>query len=184
MVYYIVIVGDGGVGKTSLTSQFLFNYFSFEYDPNIEHSFRKQICVDHQTCYIEIIDFTGQGEPSMRDHWLRKGHGFILIYSITSSDSFDEIEVLREQILRVKDCNQVPMVLVGNKCDLENERQINTHDASWYADLHSIPFFETSTKNIINVDESFFELVRVIRIEYDNLLNRPQKKKRGKCQLI
>ena len=57
---------------------------------------------------------------------MRTGQGFLMVYSITSRSSFDEITSFREQILRVKDADKAPMVLVANKSDLENERQVTT----------------------------------------------------------
>ena len=55
----------------------------------------------------------------MRDRYMRTGQGFLLVYSITSRQSFEELETFREQILRVKDADKVPMVVVGNKIDME-----------------------------------------------------------------
>ena len=59
---------------------------------------------------------------------MRTGQGFLLVFAITSRSSFDEVNTFREQILRVKDKDRVPMVLVGNKCDLETERQVTTSE--------------------------------------------------------
>jgi Ras-related protein Rap-1A len=60
----------------------------------------------------------------MRDLYMKNGQGFVLVYSITSQATFNDLADLREQILRVKDQDDVPMVLVGNKCDLEDERVV------------------------------------------------------------
>lgn len=60
----------------------------------------------------------------MREQYMRTGEGFILVYSITARESFEEINQFHQQILRVKDKDNFPMVLVGNKCDLEYERQV------------------------------------------------------------
>lgn len=62
----------------------------------------------------------------MREQYMRNGEGFILVYSITSRLSFEEISTFFEQIRRVKDRDSFPMVLVGNKCDLESERQVSS----------------------------------------------------------
>jgi GTPase KRas protein len=76
----------------------------------------------------DILDTAGQEEYSaMRDQYMRTGQGFVMVYSITSRSSFDEINAFREQILRVKDKDTVPMVLAGNKCDLATERQVHFH---------------------------------------------------------
>eukprot|EP01106_Pelomyxa_sp_JSP_P009800 TRINITY_DN2661_c0_g2_i1.p1 TRINITY_DN2661_c0_g2~~TRINITY_DN2661_c0_g2_i1.p1 ORF type:complete len:120 (+),score=23.53 TRINITY_DN2661_c0_g2_i1:246-605(+) len=99
----------------------------------------------------------------MRDQYMRTGQGFLCIYSVTSRSSFEEIATFREQILRVKDADKVPMVLCGNKCDLESDRQVPTTEGSELAKSYACPFMETSARTRINVEESFFELVREIR---------------------
>jgi GTPase KRas protein len=82
-------------------------------DPTIEDSYRKQVTIDDETCLLDILDTAGQEEYSaMRDQYMRTGEGFLLVYAITSRSSFDEISTFREQILRVKDKETVPMVLV------------------------------------------------------------------------
>lgn len=60
----------------------------------------------------------------MRDLYMKNGQGFVLVYSITAQSTFNDLQDLREQILRVKDTDDVPMILVGNKCDLEEERVV------------------------------------------------------------
>jgi len=162
--YKLVIVGGGGVGKSALTIQLIQGHFVDEYDPTIEDSYRKQVNIDNETCLLDILDTAGQEEYSaMRDSYMRTGQGFILTYSITSRQSFNEATVFRDQIHRVKDADHVPIVLTGNKCDLEDERQVTTQEAQALAKTWSVPFFEASALARINVEESFFELVREIR---------------------
>lgn len=62
----------------------------------------------------------------MREQYMRTGEGFLLVYSINSQQSFEEIEGFHKQILRVKDRDHFPVIVVGNKCDLESERQVST----------------------------------------------------------
>jgi len=99
----------------------------------------------------------------MRDQYMRTGQGFLCVYAITSRSSFDEIASFREQILRVKDKDKVPMIIVGNKCDLESERQVTTGEGQDLAKSFGAPFMETSAKARINVEEAFYQLVREIR---------------------
>jgi len=100
----------------------------------------------------------------MQDQWFRTGEGFLCMYSVTSRKSMSEIERLRNKILRIKDKAAVPMVLVGNKCDLVEEREVTEKDGKELAaKFGNIPFFETSAKNHINIDESFEALVREVR---------------------
>ena len=87
----------------------------------------------------------------------------LCVYSITNRGSFDEIHSFREQILRVKDADRVPMVVVGNKTDLEAERQVSQSDGRQLAASFGCPWMETSAKARIHCEECFYELVREIR---------------------
>jgi GTPase KRas len=178
--YKLVIVGGGGVGKSALTIQLIQNHFIDEYDPTIEDSYRKQVTIDNETCLLDILDTAGQEEYSaMRDQYMRTGQGFICVYAITSRSSFDEISSFREQILRVKDeLDKVPMVVAANKCDLESERQVTTAEGQDLAKSFGCPFYETSAKARINVEDSFYQLVREIR-KYNQAKNGGADSKKG-----
>lgn len=185
--YKLVIVGGGGVGKSSLTVQFLNGYFMLG-DPTIEDSYRKQVSIDGEDCLLDILDTAGQEEYSaMRDRYMRTGQGFICTYSITSRSSFDELTAFREQILRVKDEDIVPMILAGNKIDLEDERQVTYAEGNEIALAFGCPFFETSAKARINTDQIFFDLVREIKkdnaIRYAPSTPKKKKKKGQECVL-
>ncbi|CAO3627097.1 unnamed protein product [Mucor fragilis] len=162
--YKLVMVGGGGVGKSALTIQFIQSHFVDEYDPTIEDSYRKQCVIDSETALLDVLDTAGQEEYSaMREQYMRNGEGFLLVYSITSRLSFDEITTFYQQICRVKDRDYFPMVLVGNKCDLEGDRQVSSQEGRDLAKNFGCQFIETSAKQRINVDEAFFEVVRDIR---------------------
>eukprot|EP00026_Physarum_polycephalum_P001882 Phypoly_transcript_01885.p1 GENE.Phypoly_transcript_01885~~Phypoly_transcript_01885.p1 ORF type:complete len:979 (+),score=188.07 Phypoly_transcript_01885:120-3056(+) len=118
---------------------------------------------DNQTCLLDILDTAGQEEYSaMRDQYYRTGQGFLLVYSITSRSSFDEARYIHEQILRVKDSDSVPIILVGNKIDLDSERQVSSREGQDLARALGCSFIETSAKTRMNVEEAFFDLVREI----------------------
>ncbi|KAF8953139.1 Ras GTPase [Entomortierella lignicola] len=162
--YKLVVVGGGGVGKSALTIQFIQSHFVDEYDPTIEDSYRKQCVIDEEVSLLDVLDTAGQEEYSaMREQYMRSGEGFLLIYSITSRNSFEEISTFYQQILRVKDKDFFPIILVANKCDLENERQVSTHEGRELAKQFNSRLIETSAKQRINVDEAFYNLVREIR---------------------
>jgi len=107
--YKLVVLGSGGVGKSALTVQFVQGIFVEKYDPTIEDSYRKQTEVDGQQCMLEILDTAGTEQfTAMRDLYMKNGQGFILVYSITAQSTFNDIQDLREQILRVKDLMTCP----------------------------------------------------------------------------
>ncbi|CAG0920238.1 unnamed protein product [Notodromas monacha] len=161
--YKLVVVGAGGVGKSALTIQLIQNHFVDEYDPTIEDSYRKQVVIDGETCLLDILDTAGQEEYSaMRDQYMRTGEGFLLVFAVNNGKSFEDISMYREQIKRVKDADDVPMVLVGNKCDLST-RSIDMNQAKDVARSYAIPFIETSAKTRMGVDDAFYTLVREIR---------------------
>lgn len=133
---------------------------------------------------LDVLDTAGQEEYSaMREQYMRTGEGFLLVYSITSRQSFEEILTFQQQILRVKDRDYFPIIIVGNKCDLDMERQvsrqgmfglrptvrtepINNHATVEGEDLarqFNCAFIETSAKSRINVDNAFHNIVREIR---------------------
>jgi len=169
--YRLVVIGSGGVGKSSLTIQFMHNHFVAEYDPTIEDSYRKQCVIDGEDAVVDILDTAGQEEFSaMREQYMRGGEGFLLVYSITDRDSFDSISAYHQQILRVKDTGSVPIVLVGNKCDLEDGRCVAKNEGRYIGEELGCRFVETSAKLGLNVNETFLNLVRQIRDHNKELL--------------
>jgi len=100
---------------------------------------------------------------------MHMGEGFLLVYSITSHDSIEEINTLHQKILRLKNRDSFPMIVVANKCDLEYERQIGTNEGLDHdlAKQLGCKLIETSARHGVNVDEAFSNLVREIR-EYNN----------------
>jgi len=118
---------------------------------------------DGQTCMLDILDTAGQEEySSMRDQYYRSGQGFLITYSIDSRTSFEEVSQIRENLIRLKDTEDVPMILIGNKCDLETSRQESTNDGASLARNWGVPFLDTSAKTRKNIEECFYELVRCI----------------------
>jgi len=162
--YKLVVLGSGGVGKSALTVQFVQGIFVEKYDPTIEDSYRKQVEVDGAQSMLEILDTAGTEQfTAMRDLYMKNGQGFVLVYSITAQSTFNDLMDLRDQILRVKDTEDVPMVLVGNKCDLEDERVVGKDQGQNLAkQFANCTFLETSAKMKINVNEIFHDLVRQI----------------------
>jgi len=163
-VVKLCCLGDGGVGKTSITIQLCSNHFVEMYDPTIEDSYRKQMVIDEEACMLEILDTAGQEElTALRDQWIRGAEGFIIVYSITSLSSFEQASQFRQQILRVHDVDDMPMILVGNKADLEHLRQVTPLEGKELAKSFRASFLEASAKRRQNIEEIFINIVRMVR---------------------
>jgi len=140
----VAVVGNGGVGKSAVTLQLVNNKFVEEYDPTIEDSYRKQLTVDKKPCVLDILDTAGQEMyNAYRDSYYKNAQGFLLVYSITSVNTFREMNGFVDAIHRVKDADRVPIVLIGNKRDLADSRVVLTSDGTDLAKKLGCPFFET-----------------------------------------
>ncbi|KAN0030341.1 hypothetical protein ACTA71_010103 [Dictyostelium dimigraforme] len=160
----LCVMGDGGVGKTAVTTQFISNHFVYYYDPTIEDSYRKQICISDKSYILDILDTAGQDElTAMRDQWIRSCEGFVLVYSITSRSSFDQVLNFREQIIQVLDRDDIPIMMIGNKSDLINERQVTHQEGKELAQTLGMSFMEVSAKNRSNIDQVFYEAVCCVK---------------------
>jgi len=175
--FKMVVVGAGGVGKSGLTLQFCAGKCPKRYDPTIEDSYRKTTEVDGRACTLDILDTAGQEEyASLRSEYMQEGKGFVLVYSITAEESFNQMDEFKKQIEQTKGSHEkVPIVLVGNKSDLESERKVMTEQGQkkaeqWRKEAHSNPsskigeveFRETSAMTKVNVEETFKGLVRLM----------------------
>ncbi|RJE18981.1 Ras-related protein [Aspergillus sclerotialis] len=165
-------------------AQFVQNVWIESYDPTIEDSYRKQIEVDGRQCILEILDTAGTEQfTAMRELYMKQGQGFLLVFSITSASSLHELSELREQITRIKDDEQVPIVIVGNKSDLEEDRAVPRARAfalsqSW----GNAPYYETSARRRANVNEVFIDLCRqIIRkdLQGNSKYSDPSRKRDG-----
>lgn len=141
-----------------------------------------QVLVDGEKACLDILDTAGQEEFStLSDQWISTNEGFLLVYSITSASSFEEIKTSYDKILRIKNVTRVPCVLVGNKCDLEAQRQVTVEKGGELAAHIRCPFYETSAKMKINNELCYFDLVREVRRYHG-----PRKKveKRSWCTIL
>ncbi|RSL66139.1 hypothetical protein CEP54_003923 [Fusarium duplospermum] len=158
---HVVVLGAGGVGKSCLTAQFVHNEWIESYDPTIEDSYRTQLQVDGRQVVLEILDTAGTEQfVAMRDLYMKTGQGFLLVFSITSSSSLSELAGLREEIIRIKDDENVPIVIVGNKADLEENRAVPRAKGFAISQRWGAPYYEASARTRTNVDEVFIDLCR------------------------
>ena len=162
--YQLVVVGPGGVGKSALTIQYVQKTFIADYDPTIEDSYRLSTFVDGRLCVLNILDTSRQEEYSaMRDQYWRTGEGFMCVYAIDNSQSFEVIGQYVDQIRRIKEVDDVLMILVGNKIDLAKRRIVNRALGLSFARNQQMGFIEISAKTTEGVNEAFTQIVRNIQ---------------------
>ena len=155
--------------------RFLQNLFIKVYDPTIEDTYSKIITVGNEEIQTQIIDSAGTEQFSaMRGLYFKDGHCFLLVYSITCPSSFNEIKQLYHEIIRAKGTVNVPIFIVGNKCDLQDQRLISESQGLDLSNKFNCGWKETSAKNIINIHEPFIELVRQISLSHKSI-TRPIK---------
>ncbi|KAJ6247714.1 ras gtpase-related [Anaeramoeba flamelloides] len=177
--YKLALVGKQGVGVSCLTTQFVENFFVDKYYPMVEWKYERKVEIDEEECALVILETTLYEESYsvMRDCIFKQGEGFLIVYSITSRESFEEVTKTIEAIKEIKEIEDFPMVIVGNKTDLEKDRKISQNEAMDLAKTYNCPFFETSAKNRPDVEKAFFQLVREV-----NLYNSKNNIKKNQSQ--
>ncbi|KAG0676264.1 Ras GTPase [Pichia californica] len=163
--FRLVVVGPPVVGKSALTIRLTQSEFANEYDPTIEDSYRYYCTIDGIPASLDILDTAGQEEySSMRDLYMKTGEGFLLVFSLTDRHTFEEISTFYNQIIRVKGetVQFVPIMLIGNKNDLIDERQVSYEEAVQLAKRFDCAYIETSAKTGMNVNNAFHGLVKMV----------------------
>ncbi|XP_040272883.1 GTP-binding protein Di-Ras2 [Bufo gargarizans] len=192
--YRVVVFGAGGVGKSSLVLRFVKGTFRESYIPTIEDTYRQVISCDKSICTLQITDTTGSHQfPAMQRLSISKGHAFILVYSVTSRQSLEELKPIYEQVCQIKgDVESIPIMLVGNKSDESQNREVDSSDGEAIAKKWKCAFMETSAKMNHNVKELFQELLnlekrRTVSLQIDGKKSKQQKRKeklKGKCVVM
>jgi len=159
----LAILGSGNVGKSSLAIRLVSGNFMSYHDPTIEDCFKSEQCIDGRHVYLEIIDTAGAEEyAAMQDQWVNENEAFLLVYSIDDAASFEEVQNLMTKIdvQNHHDRRIREVVLVGNKCDKHDSREVSFEAGQTFAKEWGCIFLETSAKEVVNVSEAFSELVR------------------------
>lgn len=191
--YRVVVFGAGGVGKSSLVLRFVRGTFRETYIPTIEDTYRQVISCNKNVCTLQITDTTGSHQfPAMQRLSISKGHAFILVYSITSRQSLEELRPIYDVICEVKgDIDGIPIMLVGNKCD-DGNREVSIQEGMEQAKAWSCAFLETSAKTNYNVKELFQDLLqlekrRTMSLHLETKKSKSQKRReklKGKCTVM
>eukprot|EP01084_Bolivina_argentea_P010894 20326_1 len=163
----VIILGDSGVGKTSLMNKFVNDKFSKQYKATIGADFlTKEILIDDKLVTMQIWDTAGQERfQSLGVAFYRGADSCVLVYDITDQKSFDSLDLWMDEFIAQaapRNPKEFPFVVLGNKSDLaKTKRQVADAKArSWCKNKNDIPFFETSAKDNTNVEQAFQTVAR------------------------
>ncbi|CAL9099025.1 unnamed protein product [Musa textilis] len=152
-LFKLLLIGDSSVGKSCLLLRFADDSYVDSYISTIGVDFKiRTVELDGKTVKLQIWDTAGQEWfKTITSSYYRGAHGIIIVYDITEMESFDNIRQWLSEIDRYAS-DSVCKLLVGNKCDLVENRVVEMEKAKAFADSFGIPFIETSAKDSINVE--------------------------------
>ncbi|KRZ32047.1 Ras-related protein Rab-35 [Trichinella pseudospiralis] len=161
-LFKLLIIGDSGVGKSSLLLRFADQTFSANYITTIGVDFKiRTITVDGERVKLQIWDTAGQERfRTITSTYYRGTHGVIVVFDVTSGESFVNVKRWLHEI--DQNCENVQRVLVGNKCDEKERRVVLEHDAYRFAEQTNVKYFETSAKENVNVEDMFNCITRLV----------------------
>jgi small GTP-binding protein len=166
-LFKLLIVGESGVGKTCMLLRFADNTFEGDFLSTIGVDFKvKEMVLDSKKIKLQIWDSAGQERfRNITNSYYRNSNGIIIVYDVTSRDSFDKVTDWIQEVRRY--VPTVPLIVVGNKCDLIEKRQVPTETGEELGQKQGIIFLETSAKTNTNIDAAFEELSKKL-VEHEN----------------
>ncbi|KAM8867198.1 GTP-binding protein REM 1 [Synchiropus picturatus] len=170
-IYRVVLLGDHGVGKTSLAE--IFAGITEKDDQPAEYSFERTLTVDGEKTTLIVMDTWENDKPDggsscSPEECLKVGSAYVIVYSVTDRASFDSAAELRITLRRARQADNIPIILVGNKSDLVRSREVAIEEGRACAVVFDCKFVETSASLHHNVAELFEGVVRQIRLRKDN----------------
>ena len=185
-LYKVITIGNSGVGKTSLLKQFVESRFTKQYRATVGADYMQaQVQVDDKVLQLQIWDTAGQERfMSLGAAFYRGADCCILVFDLTDKESFTALDSWKEEFLSQcapKDPERFPFVLIGNKVDKTAERKVNAEEAkTWCKNNNDIPYFETSAKDRIQIEDAFTEVAKksATQIKEDEMIFRPDTVKK------
>ena len=203
--FKIIVIGDSNVGKSCLTNRAAKDKFSSDYSPTLGFEFRTfSTNIENKIIKLQVWDTCGQEVyRSLISNFYRNSSLAMMVYSINSKESFLNINRWLKEI-KINSNPDIKIILIGNKADLENEREVTYEEAKKYKEENQILFFEeTSAKTGLNAKKVFEESAKILYSEHKNYLlnaktkgnikkidkndnipkklNNPEKRGSGKC---
>ncbi|XP_058486698.1 GTP-binding protein REM 1 isoform X2 [Solea solea] len=170
-VYRVVLLGDHGVGKTSLAG--IFAGITDKDEQSGETTYERALTVDGEETTLIVMDtwendkLEGEENRSSQDDCLKVGSAYVIVYSVTDRSTFESAAELRITLRRIRQAENIPIILVGNKSDLVRSREVAIEEGRACAVVFDCKFIETSASLQHNVTELFEGMVRQIRLRQD-----------------
>ncbi|MFQ6124403.1 MAG: Rab family GTPase [Candidatus Heimdallarchaeota archaeon] len=162
-IFKIILVGDMGVGRTSLMRKYMGGAYYLTYDlrTNIASPYSKELIVANQKVSLRFFDWEGPALPFwVRDSYFHNTDGAALVFDLTNLNSLHNLEKWFRRIN--KTCGQIPLVIIGNKIDLIDPCVIPSGKGEKYARKWGTKYFETSAKSGKNIEDAFMFLIKQI----------------------
>ena len=180
-LFKIMLIGDSAVGKSSLMMRFCDEKFNPTFFPTIGVDFKIKTFAE-ESIKLQIWDTAGQERfKAITNAYYRGAHGIIVVFDVANRQSFNNVENWLADIDNLKTKNVVRL-LVGNKCDLNDEREVSQNEASRFAENAGMKYIETSAKNDTNVQKAMKSLNEEMKKEFVNV-KKLQKQKENKIQI-
>lgn len=179
-MFKLLVVGESGVGKTCMLLRFSDNQFDETFLATIGVDFKvKEIVVDEKKIKLQIWDSAGQERfRNITSSYYRNCSGIIIVYDITSHESFEKVSEWVEEVRRY--VSKVPLLLVGNKCDMEDKRDVRKEEGEELSQKLGLIFMETSAKTAENIDKAFQEMSKELVKE---AMNKPKPEVKNQVNL-
>lgn len=163
-LFKMLIIGNSGVGKSCLLLRYAENSFNENFFNTIGVDFKlKTVKHDNDVIKLQIWDTAGQERfRTLTASYYRGAQGIIIVYDVTDRETFDNVRTWITEIEKYSQAG-VCKILVGNKCDMDDRRQVTYDEGKEFASQFGMPFLETSAKATQRVDEAFDTMTREIK---------------------
>ena len=161
----LCVLGNTSVGKTTLINKFLDENDEKGCEKTVEEQYSKNIKIKGEDCSLEIVD-TGGAEDYLKnlDVWIRFSEGFMLVYSINDKETFDGLKIRYDEIVKCKKEKKYSVIIVGNKKDLEKEREVSKEEVEKFCSENLLKYYEVSAQddNDDKIEKIFLKIAKKI----------------------